>query len=34
MHGPINVKFINIPFGQNSKILGIKENTACICEWA
>jgi len=29
-----NKKFINIFFGQNTKILGIKENSASICEWA
>jgi len=29
-----NKKLINLFFGQNAKILGIKENSACIYEWA
>jgi hypothetical protein len=29
-----NKKFTNIFFGQNAKILDIKENSACICEGA
>ena len=29
-----NKMFINTLFGQYTKILGIKENSACVCEWA